>query len=187
MKSGNIEIENNFTLSGDARVYKKQRFGPSVFKLPGANFPSQDLIDIYEVANFDDGTEESIYFSSPVPHDWDETTNMTFIVLWTSENAVNNGGVRWKLVYNSKAGEENLTTGSTTISQSDTITGATDQNETQKCIFSTELLSTNMNHNECMGFKLSRDVTHGDDTLSNDAALTCIVIKYRSNKLGNSS
>ena len=57
-------------LSGGARVWRDMVLVPSVVKLPGTNPPSAEAYDNFSFHRYDKATEESVYYTWAVPHDF---------------------------------------------------------------------------------------------------------------------
>ena len=62
--------DGELTLAGTARVWRDMVLVPSVVKLPGTNPPSAEAYDNFSFHRYDKATEESVYYTWAVPHDF---------------------------------------------------------------------------------------------------------------------
>ncbi len=121
------------------------------------------------VLDFDTAADEYAHFSVAFPKSWDEGT-VTFQVFWMSA-ATDTDGVAWGLQAVAFANSDPLNTafGTAIVVEDDNISAAQDVLVTDESAAVT--IAGNPGVDELVNFRVLRDVSNGNDVMSEDARL----------------
>ncbi len=168
-------------LHGDARVEKHLHIGAASWKR-GATAPTETYENIFPTISFNAGQDDEAHYTTLVPSEWDDTTDMEVHLHWQMPNAGDNGNVFWKLKYiGAKKGEDPAGAG-TEITQ--LSAGNHPQDEIIDTIFATKMLAANLERVDNLGLMLWRHGTDGSDDCGEDAELIAVHIHYTMNQFG---
>jgi hypothetical protein len=179
--------DGELSLHGTARVKKEVILNAMSVKL-GAAPPTETLKNMgasgnvqIPVLQFSNAAQNDILFEMHMPHDLDDSANVTFKLMWFPGAAWTTGNYMWKLEYlvADKSGADYSTGTPTTISADVTPSNANDSIETD---FSTSIPADN---DQVIYCHLYRDVAsdNGDDV----GEVRFVKIEYTSNKLGEAT
>ncbi|MBO71676.1 MAG: hypothetical protein CL508_05110 [Actinobacteria bacterium] len=156
-----------------AAMYPTQTNGCAA--IAGLDSGSNTGPDLYTL-DFDDGSDEHAQFSVAMPSYWNEGT-ITFKVYWTSE-ATDTDGVAWGLAGVALADSDSLNTafGTGVVVTDDAISAAKDLYITAESGAVT--IAGSPAAGELCYFDVYRDVSDGNDDMTEDAKLIGIKIFY---------
>ncbi|MCK5283941.1 MAG: hypothetical protein KAK00_11175, partial [Nanoarchaeota archaeon] len=174
--------DGELTLTGTARVTRHLRVGSGSW-YRGAAAPTEGVEGVFSTLDFDAGTDDECYFTLIVPHRWDSTVDIEFVVDWFYNGAQDNGTVCWGLEYKSIKAGEAVTGAGTTITKVSAGTHTTGQ--LVRTAFTTKILASNLECCDTIGLRLYRDVSA--DTLATDARLLNTHFHFMMNKLGKAT
>jgi len=169
------------TMAGTARVHNHLRIWPSAVKIPAANAPASDVVGVFDVLDFDDGTEESAYVDIVLPHRREDGTDVTVTVYWMS-SAATTGDCVWGIEYRAIADGDAVDGATTTVEQAFTTDGTA--GDLSFSIFTTKMLAANLDGKELVGLRLYRKAADDLDTLVGDARCLGIHLGFTTNKMG---
>lgn len=178
---GDLDLHGTLTLHGEGRKLGHVVIGAATWK-KGATAPTASYENIFPTLIFGDGNEDDAHYSTYVPYQWDNTTNMEVYVHWQHDDDAKTGKVLWKLDYiGVKEGEDPAGAGATLSQLS---AGGHPQDELIETVFSTKILAANLERDDDLGLRIWRDGDDGADDLTEGAELITLHIHYVKNRLG---
>lgn len=169
-------------------VIKSMDFDIAIPKRPVANPPNEGTEGGFPTLDFDDGTEESIFLSFHLPHDY-KTSGMLHIhfdfFVDTAPVAAKNAG--WGIEYKKVSHGDifNFGAGTTTVEEATAITTGTPAND--KKIHESEVLeltTTGWVVDDSIYCRLYRNVGVANDFTGDIRVIGQFHIEYESDKLG---
>lgn len=180
--------DGEVTLNGTARVTKTQEISLSSMKKGVGSPPADGLKDGFPTLDFDDSTEEEVFFDFIAPSDMDLTADMGMHIMFFVDTAPASAkGVVWGIEWKNIATGEKLdfTSGTATITDTCAVTTGTPANDS--VIINCEGLTGGggtISAGDLLQMRLFRDATNGSDTFVGDARLIEAHVHYTANKLG---
>jgi len=180
----------NVLLTGKARVTRHLRVGAGSWN-HGAAAPAAGFEGVWTTLDFDNATDDEAHFTLIVPHRWDTTVNIEFVVTWFYDGAGSPGTVEdagtvcWALEYKAVKAGESVTGAGTTIAK--TSAGNHSSDKEVRTTFTATISASNLEACDSLGFRLYRDVDGGGDsgdTLAVVARMTNTHFHFCQNKLG---
>ena len=188
-KSGNdttnylaLASDGEISLHGTARVTRHLRVGAGSWN-HGASAPTAGFEGVFATQDFDAATDDECFFTLIVPHRWDSSVDVEFVVDWFYDGAQDNGTVCWGLEYKSIKDGEAVTGAGTTITK--VSAGNQQPRQLVRTTFTTKILASNLECCDSLGLRLYRDVS--GDTLATDARLINTHFHFTQNKLGKAT
>ena len=143
---------------------------PKGATLPNADFPASGRVVgtnfSYDTLDFDQTTEESCYFSIPIPPS-DTPATMKFHIFWTA--AAGTGAVVWEVIRRSPADDEVIDATTTPATITDTVADTLLATGDLHVATITLTTGTDSVANDLLLIKLSRLPADAGDTLTADA------------------
>ena len=181
-----IDEDGLMTMVGDARVIKGDWIDAGAIKAPGAKPALAIAWGTLEVPawEFEDqavvGNQETISFSFKVPEDMDRTVEPIFNVGWASASTT--GSATWQLEYLWTSLNEDTTAGA-----QETLSGVSPVSGTANGLVVTIITGIDIPSatDACMHCKFTRLSADVTDTLTDDANVLGICLRYTANKLGS--
>jgi len=171
------------TMAGTARVDKDEDI-PLTALGKGAAAPATVYIGNY--IGYEFTINDTAYFSTEIPYDWDSTTALEIEIHWYINEAfadAPNGEVRWNIIYT--ATQENITeavdAATTTIDSGDINIPATAKYLVQT-IFS--IPAASLQAHDVIGVQVKRVALVGGTNPTAKPTLVSAMIEYRANRLG---
>ena len=149
----------------------------------GSPAPTQAVIGNFSVLQFDGNTIlDEVFAKFHVPEDYESGTDMSLHIHW-SPTDTNTGGVIWNIKYASIEPEfdELLSSVGTSLSVRDLAQETADELLESDAM---TIVAANITADDCMGIKIWRDPTDGDDTYESPASLIEIGIDYTARQSG---
>jgi len=179
-----INDKGFLNLHGKARAIRHLRVGAGNWK-PGASAPSAGFDGVFNYIEFDNASDDEVYFTLIVPSRLDLSVDVEFAVDWYYTGGQDNGTVCWAAEYKGiKAGE--VVTGAGTViaktSAGNHLTG-----KMVRTTFTTKILAANLEEHDTFGIRLFRDVDgahDAGDTLVANARIINTHFHFIQNKLG---
>lgn len=166
---------------GDARVQHHISITAVQFR-KGATAPVEGYENIYPTLLFNDNQDDEAHYSTIVPSDWDDTTDMEFEIHWQHDTVAKTGKVLWNLSYIAADEGDDPAGAGTNIAQLSAGNHAADA--LLSTAFDTALLAANMNRMDTLGLKVWRNGDDGTDNLTEDAEIIGIHLHYTANTVG---
>jgi len=182
------DLDGVQTMHGDARVNKSQMIDLTSMKRGVGNPPAEGLKDGFVTFDFDDSTEEEVFFKFIVPDDYEVGTNMSMHLMFFVDTAPASAkNVRWCIEWKAIAPGETVdfTSGTGTLCDTHAITTGTPANDA--ILIECEDMTGGAGAiaaEDLLLCRLYRDATHADDTFVGDARLIKAHVHYTANKLG---
>ena len=174
-----VKTDGEINLHGNARVVKDLSISAADWCLVYSP-PSLTATSIFAALEFDEVSDDVMHYSLIIPSDWDPATDIEFVVDWIASAGEDNGTVCWGLEYLGKKDGENISGGSTFISQ--VSAGNHTESFVVRTTFTSKILASNLEAGDLLGLKLRRDVS--EDTLDGGCHLINTHLRYTTNKLG---
>jgi len=174
-----IKSDGKINLHGTARVTRHLRVGAASWN-HGVAAPAAGFEGVFPTLDFDAASDDECHFVLIVPHRWDSTIDVEFVVDWFYEGAQDNGTVCWGLEYKSIKAGEAVTGAGTTITK--VSAGTHTSGQLVRTIFTTKILASNLECCDSIGFRFYRDVSA--DTLAVDGRLINTHFHFTQDKLG---
>jgi len=171
------------TMVGTARVVKDVEIPLTAFG-KGAAAPATVYIGNY--IGYEYTINDTAYFSTEVPYDWDSTSDLRIELHWYIDEdfaTAPNGEVRWNLIYTAtkEDGSETVDAATATIDSGDINIPAT-----AKRLVQTELSipAAGLQAHDVIGVQVKRVALVGGNNPTAKLTLIGAMIEYYSNKLG---
>lgn len=177
-----VKPDGEINFHGTARVTRHLRVGAGQWD-HGASAPTEGHDGPFVYLAFDAATDDEVHYTVIVPHRWDSSKDVEFVIDWYYTGAQDNGTVRWNLEYKAVKNGETITGGSTTIVK--TTAGNHITGKLIRTTFTAKILAANLECCDTLALKLSRDVS--EDTLAVDAKLLNTHFHFTQNKLGKAT
>ena len=171
--------DGEMSLAGTARVERHLRVGAESWQ-KGTSAPSEGFEGVFTTLDFDNTTDDEAYYTLIVPHRWDSTVDIEFAVDWFYDGTQDDGTVCWNLEYKGIKAGEAVTGAGTIITQ--TTAGNHTTGQMVRTTFTVKILASNLEVEDTVGLKLSRDVS--EDTLGTNARLINTHFHFLMNSLG---
>jgi len=179
-----IKTDGEINLHGTARVTRHHCIGAASWK-NGASAPAEGFDGVYAYLEFDNATDDDAHHTLIVPHRWDSTADVEFVVSWYYTGGNDAGTVCWALEYKAIKAGEVVTGAGTTIAK--TSAGNHTSGQLVRTTFTTKILAANLEAGDDLGFRVFRDVDGGNDagdSMATDARIIKTHMHYTMNKLG---
>ena len=180
-----IKITGELNLHGTGRVKQYLRVAAPSMRT-GGGVPAEERESVFWTLDFDNLDDEIAYYTLSIPHFWDASVDVEFLVDWFYDGAGSPGTVEdagtvcWGLEYNSIKAGEFVTGAGTSITK--VSAGNHSSDKLVRTAFTDKLLVSNLEAGDILGLEIYRDVS--EDTLAQDARLLAIYFCFTQNKLG---
>ena len=185
-----IKDDGEINLHGTARVIKKIDIALTKMKKGVGNPPADGLINGFTTLDFDDSTEEEVFFKIQTPDDYDGTTDMEIHIQYAVDTAPATAknvrwGVEWKAI--SEGDTFDFTTGTGTIEEDCAVTTGTPANDLIRLDCNLSGGANTIDSKDLLMIRFYRDSTHANDTFIGDARMVEAHVHYKANKLGEAT
>ncbi len=153
-------------------------FGPLDGQPPASNYATLDQRNAHSVLDFDDGTDESVYFEGVLPRHYDGG-GVTCSVVWMASSATTNAVV-WAIQFERHQDDtDDLDSDGFAAAQTATATAPSASGEAgyDDIAFTDGAQMDSVAAGEHFRIKLYRDADAVGDTLSGDAELLAVEIR----------
>ena len=186
-----VAADGEINLFGTARVHKSIEIDLTSMKKGVGSPPADGLKDGFQTLDFDDTSDEEVFFKFIAPTDADLSCDMSIHLMFFVDTApVGAANVVWGIEWKAIAPGETVdfTGGTDTILDIHAITTGTPANDA--LLLESEDIAGGagaISPSDLLLCRLYRDADHASDTFTGDVRLIAAHVHYCSNKLGEAT